>query len=230
MEDPHHNYLVEKRMKEALKKDRARIQVGKISGFGLMELSRQRLQSSFLESNYTTCPHCKGKGMVRNIASSAVHILRIIEEEGIKQRSVKFSINVPEQIALYILNEKREDLISIENRYGFKVIINGDSSIVCQTDYKIERVKGTPIQKEEVKSPAYEVDTDEEIMDTPQEVVEEKTSYKQSNNYNRNNNRNRKNNNNNNANRFNKNQNKPSEKPNKKKPSGLTWWKKLIQG
>jgi ribonuclease E len=221
MEDPHNNYLVEKRMKEALKKDRARIQVGKISGFGLMELSRQRLQSSFLESNYTTCPHCKGKGMVRNVASSAVHILRIIEEEGIKQRSVKFSINVPEQIALYILNEKREDLINIENRYGFKVIINGDNSIVSHTDYKIERVKGTPIQKEEVKTPVYEEETEEEYVESFEETTETKQSFKQ------NSKNNRKRNNNNNK-RYNK--NKTTEKVSKKKPSKLTWWKRLIQG
>ena len=138
-------------MKEALKKDRSRVQVGKMSCFGLLELSRQRMHSSFFESNYTTCPYCGGKGLVRTTDSAAVLILRGIEEEGIRNRSASVNVFVPGDIAVYLLNHKREKLIDLEKRYGMSIIISADNSIKNVSDYRIERVKSTKSEEEDKK-------------------------------------------------------------------------------
>ena len=141
MDEPANNHAVEKRMKEALKKDRSRIQVGKMSMFGLLELSRQRMHSSFMESNYQVCPHCQGKGMVRTTESCAVYVLRGIEEEGIKGRSSRINVFVPADTAIYLLNQKRQTLINMEQKYKMEVIISADNSIQCISEYRIERTK-----------------------------------------------------------------------------------------
>ncbi|MBS4773060.1 MAG: Rne/Rng family ribonuclease [Proteobacteria bacterium] len=151
MDEPANNHAVEKRMKEALKKDRSRIQVGKMSIFGLLELSRQRMHSSFFESNYQICPHCQGKGIVRTIESSAVFILRMIEEEGIKNRSSKVNVFIPSEIAIYLLNQKRQMLASLEQKYNMCVVISADDSVKCISEYRIERTKSV---KEEAPAPA----------------------------------------------------------------------------
>lgn len=151
MEDPANNHAVEKRMKEALKKDRSRIQVAKMSCFGLLEVSRQRMHSSFMESNYQVCPHCHGQGMVRTIESSTVFVLRGIEEEGIKNRSSKINIFVPSEVAIYLLNQKRQALINLEQKYKMSVIISADDSIKNIADYRIERTKCTAADKAPVK-------------------------------------------------------------------------------
>ncbi|MBE6452448.1 MAG: Rne/Rng family ribonuclease [Alphaproteobacteria bacterium] len=147
MEEPANNHAVEKRMKEALKKDRSRIQVGKMSMFGLLELSRQRIHSAFWESNYQTCPHCQGKGIIRTTESSAVYVLRAIEEEGIKNRSSKINVYVPSDIAIYILNQKRKMLADLEQKYKMTVIISADSTIKCVSDFRVERTKLTKEEK-----------------------------------------------------------------------------------
>lgn len=149
MDEPANNHAVERRMKEALKKDRSRVQVGKMSCFGLLELSRQRMHSSFFESNYTTCPYCGGKGLVRTTDSAAVLILRGIEEEGIRNRSASVNVFVPGDIAVYLLNHKREKLIDLEKRYGMSIIICADNSIKNVSDYRIERVKSTKSEEED---------------------------------------------------------------------------------
>lgn len=141
MDEPANNHAVEKKMKEALKKDRSRIQVGKMSIFGLLELSRQRVHSAFWESNYRTCPYCHGKGITRTLESAAVYILRMAEEEGSKLRSSKISIYVPSDIAVHLLNHKREALVAIENKYKMNIIICADDEIKCVTDYRLERIK-----------------------------------------------------------------------------------------
>ena len=141
MEEPANNHAVEKRMKEALKKDRSRIQVGKMSMFGLLELSRQRMHSAFWESNYQTCPHCQGKGIVRTIESGAVFVLRGIEEEGIKNRSSRINVFLPTETAIYILNHKRQMLIELEQKYKMEIIVSADDSIKCVSDYQVERTK-----------------------------------------------------------------------------------------
>ena len=121
MDEPANNHAVEKRMKEALKKDRSRIQVGKMSIFGLLELSRQRMHSAFWESNYQVCPYCHGKGITRTLESAGVYILRTIEEEGCKNRSSKITVFVPTDIAVYLLNQKRKTLVELENKYNISV-------------------------------------------------------------------------------------------------------------
>ena len=141
MDEPANNHAVERRMKEALKKDRSRVQVGKMSCFGLLELSRQRMHSSFFESNYTVCPYCGGKGLVRTIESGAVLVLRGIEEEGIRNRSAQINVFVPTEIAVYLLNHKRAKLMELEKKYGMSVIISADGEIKNVSDYRIERMK-----------------------------------------------------------------------------------------
>ena len=162
MDEPANNHAVEKRMKEALKKDRSRIQVGKMSIFGLLELSRQRMHSAFWESNYQVCPYCHGKGITRTLESSGVYILRNIEEEGCKNRSSKITVFVPTDIAVYLLNQKRKTLVELENKYKMEIAICADNSIKCVSDCKIDRVKAV-IKDDNPK--AEEVKKEEELKE-----------------------------------------------------------------
>ena len=138
MEEPKNNYAVERRKKEALKKDRARIQMGRITGFGLMELSRQRLRSSLLETGHHICPMCQGTGFVRSSQSCAMHVLHILEETGQQHKNNAINITVPLEVALYVLNHKRDSLAQIENRYDVTIKVSGDSSMIAPTDYRLE--------------------------------------------------------------------------------------------
>jgi ribonuclease E len=140
MDEPRHDAQVERRLKEAMKNDRARIQVGRISPFGLLELSRQRLHPSLIETHFHTCAHCLGTGLVRSIESASLLVLRAIEEEGIRQRAAEISVTVAGNIALYILNQKRSTLIDIEGRYGFSVRIQADDSLIAP-EHRIERLR-----------------------------------------------------------------------------------------
>lgn len=137
MEDRRNNARVERRMKEALSGDRARVQVGRISGFGLMELSRQRLSPSLTEAQYKPCPNCKGVGLVRTADAMSIIVLRAIEEEGIRQRAAQIIVHVSNEVALYILNNKRKNLADIEERYGLEVLLRVDNDIPA-SDYRIE--------------------------------------------------------------------------------------------
>ncbi len=140
MEAKKHNAMVERRLKEALKNDRARIQVGHISHFGLMEMSRQRLRPSLAETSFTPCPHCGGSGHVRSIESSAIHVLRQIEEEGAKRRSAEVVCYAATPIALYILNHKRQRLSEVEARHGLHVAFAADDTLV-PPEIRIDRVR-----------------------------------------------------------------------------------------
>ncbi|KAA5804667.1 ribonuclease E/G [Alkalicaulis satelles] len=120
---------VEKKMKDALKRDRARLQVGRISQFGLMELSRQRRRTSLVEGSTGVCPHCEGTGYIRSIESSALVALRTLEEEGVRGRSAHVRINCPTEVALYLLNEKRDHLNAIEQRYALRVTVKADDGL-----------------------------------------------------------------------------------------------------
>jgi ribonuclease E len=140
MESKRHNAMVERRMKEALKDDRARIQLGHISHFGLMEMSRQRLRPSLEETTLIICPHCNGTGHVRGTESAALHVLRGVEEEAGKRRSAEIIVHVATAIALYILNHKRERLNEIERRYGMRVIIAADDALISPR-FRIDRVR-----------------------------------------------------------------------------------------
>ncbi|VBB69263.1 Cytoplasmic axial filament protein CafA and Ribonuclease G [invertebrate metagenome] len=140
MEESKNNLTVEKCFKEALKSDRARIQVGRISPFGLMELSRQRLRPSLMETSFQSCPYCNGTGLLRSVESAAMHVLRAIEEEGLRHRSLELSVTCPNAVALYLLNHKRLALARIENRYGFHVFVCSDGNLVPPA-YHMERIK-----------------------------------------------------------------------------------------
>ena len=140
MESKKNNAMVERRMKEALKNDRARIQVGHISHFGLLEMSRQRLRPSLAETSLIPCPHCGGSGHVRSTESAAVHVLRQIEEEGAKRRSAEIVVHAATAVAMYILNHKRERLAEIEVRHGLHVTFAGDDALIAP-QIRIDRVR-----------------------------------------------------------------------------------------
>ena len=140
MEARRHNAMVERRLKDALKNDRARIQVGQISSFGLMEMSRQRLRPSIAESSFVACPHCAGTGFVRGTDSAALHVLRAIEEEGARQRAAEIAVYVPSSVALYVLNNKRVWLAEIEQRHRMVVTFAADDSLI-PPQMRIEKLR-----------------------------------------------------------------------------------------
>jgi len=123
MEDRRNNRKVEQKLKNALSSDRARIQVGRISSFGLLELSRQRLNPSLTEAQFKKCPHCEGTGNIKTIDALSISVLRALEEEGIRDRAEKVVLKISNEIALYILNNKRKKLMQIEDRYNFDLEI-----------------------------------------------------------------------------------------------------------
>ncbi len=124
------NATVERRMKDALKNDRARIQLGAISHFGLMEMSRQRLRPSLAETSFVTCPHCNGMGHVRSVESAAIHVLRSVEEEGSKLRAAAILVYASSPVVMYILNHKRDRLGEIEARYAMRISFGGDDTLL----------------------------------------------------------------------------------------------------
>lgn len=141
MEDRRNNRLVERKMRDAMAGDRSRIQLGRISAFGLMELSRQRLHPSLVETNFEICKHCSGVGVVRTVETTAVMVLRAIEEEGLRDRAAEIRVSVPSEIALYIFNHKREMLSDIEKRYSLKIFIHADDKLI-KPAYTIDVVRG----------------------------------------------------------------------------------------
>ncbi len=176
MEEHRNNGGVERRLKEAMRHDRARIQLGRISPFGLLELSRQRLRPSLLEASTQPCPHCNGTGHIRSTESTALHVLRAIEEEGMRHRSAEITVAVPSAVALYILNQKRAALQHTETRYGFHVIITEDDVLVPPA-FRLERGRALtpaeiatlsvpqplPMPVEEEEAPIEEETLDEEV-------------------------------------------------------------------
>ena len=140
MEETRHQRQVEHKVKDAMRTDRARIQIGRISAFGLLEMSRQRLRPSLLEHSTEICPHCAGTGRIRSIESASLHALRAIEEEGVRRRASEIAVSVPPNVALYLLNQKRHTLSEIEKRYGFTVLIEADEDMHA-ADCEIERVR-----------------------------------------------------------------------------------------
>ncbi|MFQ5535535.1 MAG: Rne/Rng family ribonuclease [Sphingomonadales bacterium] len=143
MEENKHNRQVERRLKERLKTDRARLQVGPISHFGLLEMSRQRRRRGLLEASTILCPSCEGAGRLRSTGSATLQILRAVEEEGVRQRCSKLTIRTATQVANYLLNEKRQELRGIEDRYGLMVHIAGDSCLFAG-QFEIDREGAAP--------------------------------------------------------------------------------------
>lgn len=139
MEEARNSEAVERRLKDAMRHDKARVQVGRISVFGLLELSRQRLRPNIIESTSLPCPHCRATGMVRSVESSTLHVLRALEEEAIAQKADEFMLIVPTAISLYILNQKRKLLQDLEARWNITVRFSQDDTLI-PPDYRIERL------------------------------------------------------------------------------------------
>ncbi|WP_438996418.1 Rne/Rng family ribonuclease [Candidatus Puniceispirillum sp.] len=139
MEENRNQNAVERRMKDAMRNDRARIQIGSISHFGLLEMSRQRLRLSINESTSDLCPHCEGTGRVRSVDTAALQTLRSIEDEAQKGKMDEMHITVHRDIALFILNHKRDALAELESRYGIIIMLLSDDTLISP-EYRIERV------------------------------------------------------------------------------------------
>jgi ribonuclease E len=139
MDEKRNNRTVERRLKEALKHDRARIQVGHISHFGLLEMSRQRIRSSVLESSTEKCPHCGGTGHVRSVSSVALQLLRAIEEMLLKGATHNLIVRTRSETALYLLNHKRAHLRELEERFQLTITVNADAAVAGQVSYVIEK-------------------------------------------------------------------------------------------
>ena len=175
MESKKNNAMVERRLKEALKNDRARIQIGQISHFGLLEMSRQRLRPSLTETSFITCPHCAGLGLVRNVESSAIHVMRQIEDEGAKGRAGQIMVHAAQAVAMYILNNKRDRLAEIEARYAMRVHFSADDTLVAPA-VRIDRLR-PPLSEAErallvpssaaIAQPAYDFVDDDEAEEAP---------------------------------------------------------------
>ena len=139
MDEKRNNRTVERRLKDALRNDRARIQVGRISHFGLMEMSRQRIRTSVLESSTEKCPHCGGTGHVRSVSSVALQLLRSLEDTLLKGATHNQNVRTRPEIALYVLNQKRAHLRALEERFRITITINADAEIASSVGFAIER-------------------------------------------------------------------------------------------
>ncbi|TMV08786.1 Rne/Rng family ribonuclease [Ruegeria sediminis] len=162
MDERKNNAAVEKRLKDKLKTDRARIQVGRISGFGLLEMSRQRLRPGMIEATTQPCPSCHGTGLIRSDDNMALSILRQIEEEGTRRRSREVLVRCPVNIANFLMNQKREHIAQIEARYGLSVRVEGDVHLVSP-DFSMEKFKTASRVVPEAPAPVVSVDA--KLMD-----------------------------------------------------------------
>lgn len=152
MSNSKHQREVEKRLQDALKADRARIQIGRISRFGLLEMSRQRLRLSLGETSQETCPRCEGRGVVRSTQSHALSIVRLIEEEALKENSAEVQVQLPPEVATFLSNEKKEVILEIEKRHGVKVILIANPYFQTP-QYDITRLKSDNVGKH--RKPSY---------------------------------------------------------------------------
>jgi ribonuclease E len=148
MEDSRNDRDVEKRIRDAVKNDRARVQIGKISQFGLLEMSRQRLRAGVIAGSTVACPHCGGQGIVRSVESTALRLLRALEEEGQKLKASAVSVRIASDVAIYTLNQKRRELSRIETDYGMTITFDPKDGLMAGT-FEIERtVQMTPEERE----------------------------------------------------------------------------------
>ncbi|SEW12291.1 RNAse E [Cognatiyoonia koreensis] len=172
MDERKNNASVEKRFKDKLKTDRARIQVGRISGFGLMEMSRQRLRPGMLEATTQMCTHCHGTGLLRSDDNVSLSILRALEEEGVRGRSKEVLVRAPISIANFLMNAKREHIADIEARYGMSVRIECDPTLVSP-DFAVEKFKTATRIVPEAAPVVGSAELMEEIAEAVEDVVEE---------------------------------------------------------
>ncbi|WP_337270865.1 Rne/Rng family ribonuclease [Oryzifoliimicrobium ureilyticus] len=178
MEEKRNNRAVEKKLKECLKNDRARIQVGRISHFGLLEMSRQRIRASVLESTTQVCQHCGGTGHVRSQSSIALHVLRGVEEYLLKNTTHDIKVRMTPDIALYLLNYKRQTIVDYEARFGVAILIDADATVGSQ-HFAIDRGEPVenPVKIETLFNFAPIEDEDDDIVieaDEDEEDIEEK--------------------------------------------------------
>jgi ribonuclease E len=157
MESAKNQREVENRLRDALRHDRARVQIGKISRFGLLELSRQRLQPSLEETTHSPCPRCHGTGYIRDTASTALHVLRILQEEAMKENTAAIHAQVPVTVATYLLNEKRSEIFQIEARLKVNVLLIPNPHLETP-NYSVERLRHDAPQLD-VQTPSYEMVT-----------------------------------------------------------------------
>jgi len=175
MEDRSNNRSVERRMKEALKSDRARIQVGRISSFGLMEMSRQRLRPNLLEVAMETCSHCAGTGLVRSVESAALKALRELEEEGIRNRSSVVRVAACPEVAIYLLNNKRAMLSDLESQYRFRIEVLAQSDL-GPSDIELTRETGADPKSPQPETAVVQIDSaPTEVEEEPEQQAEEKS-------------------------------------------------------
>jgi ribonuclease E len=161
---------VEQRLRDALHHDRARVQMGKISRFGLMELSRQRLRPALNEGSHITCPRCNGTGVIRDIDSSALHILRILQEEAMKEGTAAVHVQVPVEVASFLLNEKRTDIAKLEARLKVTIVLIPNKFIETPS-YTIERLRHDDPRLEDIKA-SYAM-ADQPVSDSPYQAKKE---------------------------------------------------------
>jgi ribonuclease E len=174
MEQNNHVRKVEKAMKEALKNDRARIQVGRISSFGLMEMSRQRLRTGVLEASTKPCPHCEGTGLMRTAASAGLSALRIIEDEATRGRGDRISLRAGKEAAVYVLNKKRAELADIERRYGVSIDILIDEGFEGAR-MTVESSGGRPVAPPRIEAAPVEEEDEDETVEISLEDEEEES-------------------------------------------------------
>ncbi len=156
MENPKNQREVENRLRDALRYDRARVQTGKISRFGLLELSRQRLRPALAETSYITCPRCTGTGHIRSTESAALHILRILEEEAMKENTGALHCQVPVDVATFLLNEKRDDIAKIELRHKVNLLLIPNRHLETPA-HEIVRLRHDQLNSEELNLPSYKM-------------------------------------------------------------------------
>ncbi|MDW9356859.1 Rne/Rng family ribonuclease [Sinorhizobium meliloti] len=183
MEEKRNNRSVEKKLKDCLKNDRARIQVGRISHFGLLEMSRQRIRASVLESTMQTCPHCNGTGHIRSQSSVALHVLRGIEEHLLKNTTHDISVRTTPDIALYLLNQKRSSITDYEQRFGVSIFIEADAHVGAQ-HFAIDRGEPVenPVRIDQILQFEPEPEDEEEVLieeESDEEEVEEIAAERQ---------------------------------------------------
>ncbi len=175
MEDRGNNRAVERRLKDVLKNDRARIQIGRISSFGLLEMSRQRLRPNVLEASMMVCKHCDGTGVVRNVESAALQSLRALEDEGIRGRSAHLKVSLNRDVAIYMLNKKRADLYDLEKRYALEIEVHGRRDL-GPSEMEVEReniITSKPAPTAEVMmSDSIEMDPIEDLLEDDAAKIE----------------------------------------------------------
>jgi ribonuclease E len=172
MDEKRNNRVVERKLKDALKSDRARIQIGRISHFGLMEMSRQRIRTSVLESSTETCPHCGGTGHVRSVSSVALQLLRAIDETLMKGATHNLIVRTRSDVAIYVLNNKRAHLRRLEERFKVTITITTDPTMTGQPAYAIDRGEQV-MSVEQAKALAAQFESDMPRAPEPEPVSDE---------------------------------------------------------